>query len=331
MWRRGAARAVLAGVAGAVVVVLLVGVAAPASAAMTPTLGKRWKSGTTVKVYSALPQVFNRSLTAALRDLNGSGAHIHLARVTARRTSNVVLVLQDVPGADGNTAPQAYRIGALTIIHISPKVVISYGLKHRPYAAGLLLAHELSHSLGLAHNYGHCSVVGSFWDICKTAESASSYTCRFLQQRDKRRLVNLYGGQVSAPGPVGCSIKSGRPFLPVDPITGAAVTIVPGPSSASPPLTAVATWTPDPAVTVFLHLFAGTCRTPDHYTYFPDAAAFGSLVDGAAGTYSGVDLSEYSYDGAYDVCLVFIPITKADGGIGRASVVNASFTVDPTF
>ena len=150
---------------------LFVAVAAPANAAMTPTLGKRWKSGTTVKVYSSLPSVFNPSLTAALRDLNGSGAHIHLQRVTKRRGANVVMVLQDVPGADGNTAPRSYRIGSLTVIHISPKVVWEYQLKGRRYAAGLLLAHELSHSLGLAHYYGHCSVVGSFWDLCKTAES----------------------------------------------------------------------------------------------------------------------------------------------------------------
>jgi hypothetical protein len=329
MWRSGVGRAALAAVAGAVAMVLFVAVAAPANAStvMTPTLGKRWKSGTTVKVYSSLPSVFNKSLTAALRDLNGSGAHIHLKRVTKKRGAKVVLVLKNVPGADGNTAPRSKRLGSLTVIHISPRVVPGYGLKRRPYAAGLLLAHELSHSLGLAHNYGHCSVVGSFWDMCKTAESSTSFTCRFLQKRDKERLVNLYGGKVSAPAPVRCSIKSGKPFVPVDPIVGAAVTFVPGPPGGSPPLTAVATWSPNPAITMFLELYDGTCGSPHSYTYIPAAAAFGSLVDGAAGTYSGVDLSQYPDEGLHEVCMVFIPLGKTDGAVGPASVVNASFTV----
>jgi hypothetical protein len=74
-------------------------------------------------------------------------------------------------------------------------------------------------------------------------------------------------------------------------------------------------------------LFDGTCDPPSSYTYIPEAAAFGKLVDGAAGTYSGVDLSEYPDVGLHKVCLVFIPLGKVDGAVGRASVVNASFTV----
>jgi len=166
--------------------------------------------------------------------------------------------------------------------------------------------------------------------MCKTAESSTSFTCRFLQRRDKARLVNLYGGKISAPGPVGCSIKSGKPFVPVDPVIGAAVRFDPTPLGVSPPVKAVATWSPNPAVTVFLNLFDGTCLLPDRYTYIPEAAAFGSLVDGAAGTYSGVDLSQYPDEGLHTVCLVFIPIGKTDGAVGRASVVNASFTVPAT-
>lgn len=200
-------------------VAVLAATSSDVPAAGVPTGGMPWPKGSTLTVHSKLPKAFDRSLTVALRELNGSGARIKLTRVRSARGAKIVLKLarrQLVAGfATLGRAPNGP-----SVVSIAGRVMREHlGNGATPYGAAMLLAHEIGHTLTLNHPGPRvCSVMnGGFFGVCPTADSVAAagfpamFTCRLLQQRDKAALVRVYGGRATRAGPLACAVTTGLP------------------------------------------------------------------------------------------------------------------------
>lgn len=184
-----------------------------ASAAGVPTRGDTWRSGSVVKVFSALPKRYDVSVKEAVKQYNRSGARIKLRQVKRRGGANILLKLANIPVPGLSTygkpasGPSVVRIGRFW-----DRAARGDGL----YFASYLVTHEIGHSLGLDHpplKRRLCSVMESrFFSVCKRPEQEfGTWVCGLLRQVDKRALVKLYGGRPTKQGPWYCDVQKKEP------------------------------------------------------------------------------------------------------------------------
>jgi hypothetical protein len=219
-----------------------------------PTAGMPWPKRSTLGVYSTLGPRYVKSVDLAIAQLNASGARITLKRVTRAAGAKVVIKRKDRQLPAG-LSTQGRRPSGPSLVTLRLRS-FDGDLERNPYAAAMLVAHELGHVLGLNHpdqNPRLCTVMNpAFFFVCPKGDksaidevSPELFTCRLVQQNDKAALVKLYGGRATKAGPLACSTLTGKPWS--KPRTGAmaglTATLASGPGQV-----AVLGWTPRPGV-----------------------------------------------------------------------------------
>jgi hypothetical protein len=170
-------------IAAAIVALCAVAVLAPAAHAYRLS-GQRWP-GRTITYYNAT--AYKDQVRAAVRTWNASGVRIRF-KAAARSRAQVRI-------ADGR------REGCFGFAQIGyaprrrARVQLGAGC---PYVSSMtgIVAHELGHILGLAHEDRRCAAMNTVLDAHCGLQPAFEYRCRLLERDDVRGAVTRYGGRV---------------------------------------------------------------------------------------------------------------------------------------
>jgi hypothetical protein len=184
---------------GALLALLLLLMALPASADAYRLGGERWR-GKTITYYVDAKQ-YREAVRNAVRAWNASGMRIRFKAVSKRR-AQLRIVYEKGPAS---ATPSQGR-GTLGYVRGGRNRVILPRVRPRanfdPPAATLVVAHEIGHVLGLRHDNRKCAlmnttVVGHSPEQCTSTE-LWEWRCRILERDDVRGAVHRYGGRVRA-------------------------------------------------------------------------------------------------------------------------------------
>jgi hypothetical protein len=187
----------------AVTVAALAAAVVVGDAAPFRPLGARW-SERTIRYHLAAPE-HAWALERAVAAWNASGARIRFVRAAPARARLVISVRPLPPGMLGR-AGFATRRGRIL------RARVDLAPDTERFRGALILAHELGHVLGLAHDDRRCATmntrvhygVGSPSE-CFVNVGFGKWFCRLLQADDVRGAVSLYGGRPRLPsGPPTC-------------------------------------------------------------------------------------------------------------------------------
>ena len=168
---------------------LLLAVTLVPSAAAYRLQGVRWPT-TTITYYNEVPP-YNWSVDTAAYAWNASGARVKFLK-TARRDAKVIIGIRWYkPAGHALVYRSNGRISAV-------RVGVRSGQDR--YTMALVLAHELGHALGLAHEDRACAAMNTYLDgnhpeRCPAAPDGT-WVCRLLRADDVRGAIALYGGSV---------------------------------------------------------------------------------------------------------------------------------------
>lgn len=260
---------------------LLVGLGSvpSAQAASVPFHGKAWKKGSKIRVQSTLGKRYDKAVDAAIANYATArtGARISFVRVGSRKRAQVVLRRMNEPfQPPGIGDSQGYPGKRLVTIRLNLKLggfdrqTAGYTEKGNrippdPFAATMLIAHELSHVVGLDHTR-RCSIANpGFFQACKSRGDDDfygnfgprTYSCDFVQRIDAQVLAKRYGGKAKAiTGKKICRMDNGQAYVapkaPPPSQIGAAVTDAPG-------VLPVITWTPQKDAEIFIGRYDMPC------------------------------------------------------------------------
>jgi hypothetical protein len=168
---------------------LLLAVTLVPSASAYQLIGGRWAT-TTITYYNEVPPYTWAADTAAYA-WNTSGARVKFVK-TSRRDAKVLIGIRWYKAA--GHAQVTRTNGRITGVRVG----VRSGQDR--YTMALVLAHELGHVLGLAHEDRVCATMNTFIDgnhpeHCPAAPEGM-WVCRLLRVDDVRGAVRLYGGSV---------------------------------------------------------------------------------------------------------------------------------------
>ena len=274
-----------------------------------PFHGKPWKKGSKIRVYSQIGARYDKAVDMASANYAPSrtGANIAVVRVKRRSQAQVVIRSMNTPWMPvGVTSSQGYPgPGRLIVMRLNLKLggfekkTKGYTEKGTafppdPYAATMLIAHELGHVVGLDHprSASACTIENpAFFRVCKDrgeddffgSETVRTFSCDFVQKVDAQVLARTYGGKAkNITGKKICRMDTGeeyvRPPAPAPSQIGVSVTSAPG----SRP---VVRWTPPRDAEIFIYRFTMACSAvgdTSQSVSLGDPARDG-LIDMAAG------------------------------------------------
>lgn len=249
------------------------------AATTVPFHGKAWKSGSKIRVLSTLDKRYDKAVDAALAQYAQArtGARISFTRTKSRKRAQVVLRSMRQPFLPvGVTDTQGYPGKRLITVRLNlglggfDKQTKGYTengnrIPPDPFAATMLIAHELSHVVGLDHTK-RCSIANpAFFQACKSRGDDDfygnfgprTYACDFVQRVDAVTLARRYGGKAKAiTGKKVCRMDNGQAYVapkaPSASQIGAAVTDGPG-------VNPVITWTPQQDAEIFVGRYDMPC------------------------------------------------------------------------
>jgi Matrixin len=173
----------------------LIACALPSTTSAYQLEGGRWRT-TTIAYYNEIP-TYNWAVDTAAYAWNTSGARIRFVK-TSRRNAKVLLGIRWFKVAGEASVQQ------VDDRFVTAKVGIQSGQDR--YTMALVVAHELGHVLGLAHEERFCATMNAvLYELC-AVPPPGMWTCRLLHADDVRGAVRLYGGTVrSIRGPEFCN------------------------------------------------------------------------------------------------------------------------------
>jgi hypothetical protein len=161
----------------------------PASTSAYRLEGGRWSTAT-ITYYNEVP-AYSWAVDTAAYAWNTSGARVRFVK-SSRTNAKVLLGIRwfKVAGEAKVTRTNGRFVNA--------KVGIQSG--HDRYTMALVIAHELGHVLGLAHEDRTCATMNTYIvddhpEFCP-APPDGDWVCRLLRPDDVRGAVKLYGGSV---------------------------------------------------------------------------------------------------------------------------------------
>ncbi len=170
--------------AAAVAAALITAGTAAAPAAAFRLGGAAWPGGT-ISYHDATG--YKADVRAAVRTWNESGARVRL-RPAARSRARVRIVSGGF-GCSG-VAQLGYARGQRAVVRLGR------GCNYASLRPGIV-AHELGHILGLAHEDRRCATMNTILHMgCGGMGVYGSYRCRILEADDVRGAVRRYGGRV---------------------------------------------------------------------------------------------------------------------------------------
>jgi hypothetical protein len=159
--------------------------------------GQRWPGRTIT--YHNLASGYAWPLARAVEAWNASGARVRFVAKPRRKAQ----VLIRARGRSSFGCSGYATLGFVPRFMGGGRVVIQRGCD-RHIAAGIL-AHELGHVLGLAHEDRRCATMNSIlWARCANDPGEGRWRCRLVERDDVRGAVKLYGGSVKSRGPAYC-------------------------------------------------------------------------------------------------------------------------------
>jgi Matrixin len=172
----------------------LLACAVPSTTSAYQLKGGRWPTRT-ITYYNEIP-AYNWAVDTAAYAWNTSGARVEFVKAP-RRTAKVLLGIRWFRAAGEASVQQADGR------YVTAKVGIQSGQDR--YTMALVVAHELGHVLGLAHEERFCATMNAIlYELC-APPPPGMWMCRLLRADDVRGAVKLYGGTVRPiRGPVYC-------------------------------------------------------------------------------------------------------------------------------
>ena len=158
-------------------------------------LPHRWPAGT-ITYYNEAPQ-YEWSVQQGIAAWNSSGARVKFVRAPRSRAKLIIrfgdLGIEDIAGAAYIYPPRQRRPEWA-------RVLVSD--ENDRFLAAHVVAHELGHVLGLAHEDRRCAAMNSRTDVdaggpyrC-AAVAIGKWRCRLLERDDIAGVVRQYGGRV---------------------------------------------------------------------------------------------------------------------------------------
>jgi len=185
---------------------------------------RRWPSH--VVRYHNDVRAIGDAVRKGARAWSSTGARIRWKAVPRKRAQVVIRKvemkhLSGWAGPDRSSTPDGTRppTGSVhgSVIKIDPSVVVL--ARNRPVeglesperiSAGQVVAHEMGHILGLAHEEKRCAIMNSpLIAHCPVPEVPGTVRCGLLEPDDLRGLIRLFGGRIEkTPEPAFCRVET---------------------------------------------------------------------------------------------------------------------------
>jgi len=211
-------------------------------ASTSSTLFPKWRRwpGPVIRYHNRYRGIENL-VREATKAWNSSGAKVRWRPVPLKRAQVVIKrvtmkKLAGWAGPDRSSTPDGSipPIGSIhgSVIKISPSVLELSRTTNREFpqfvsqeqvSAKQVLAHEMGHMLGLAHQAKKCSVMNvPMFVLCPDPPEPWQIRCSLLARDDVRGAIRLFGGVFTPPKLNFCRVE-----LPPDPVTEFSVKYVP--------------------------------------------------------------------------------------------------------
>ena len=194
----------------------------------------RWYSDT-IPYYDATANL-QAGVEKAAQAWNASGARIRWVAVRREDARVVITESEELDVLGIGTMPlQGQRIDQGEI-KLSPRLADHRNFGSSPSVGTQVqinvAVHEMGHVMGLDHQDGVCATMNTtVWESCNLESvPEGQYRCRAPEPPDVARLVEIYGGTATQPGPEFCPAAVAPPPPPPPGATDVAVTETPDPS-----------------------------------------------------------------------------------------------------
>jgi hypothetical protein len=264
--------------------------------------GQRWP-GKTITYHSLAPS-YAWSLAQAVKTWNASGVRVRFVKKPRARAQ---VVIHTRKGGSRYFCSGLATMGFVPRVFGKAFVYIDRGCDR--YTAAGILAHELGHVLGLAHEDRRCATMNSaLWAHCRDNPGEGRWRCRLVERDDVRGAVRLYGGSVKGVGPTYC-----WKYPPPPPPNS--LQAIPNPSSGAAAHLQWRNTSNRGVVRVLIVRKRGSCPTGEA----DGDASFSSGADpGSVGTYEDDGPDDMPLEPG-DYCYGFWSFDAADRTAGRAT------------